>query len=183
MKRSSFQERLYGSHPAGEGGEYETLTLDSPIFSHRLKTVESEIVVTDPEPYPVAYLRVQKAVLEEKEGWIRPGIEELRRLLGMEELSDGLNAVGREVLEDMSDVPVGDVSAQEAGVTDISALSLSSATKPQDVWVKQTGRWFSAGVDGQTKGDEDVGSELRRCLDQIKSAPAFLSGRGRQLTC
>jgi len=29
-------QRLYGAHPCGEGGEYETLTLDGPTFRHRL---------------------------------------------------------------------------------------------------------------------------------------------------
>lgn len=27
---------LYGSHICGEGGEYETLTLDSPLFKRRI---------------------------------------------------------------------------------------------------------------------------------------------------
>lgn len=27
---------LYGSHICGEGGEYETLTLDSPMFKRRI---------------------------------------------------------------------------------------------------------------------------------------------------
>jgi diphthine-ammonia ligase len=31
------QNDLYGSHVCGEGGEYETLTLDCPLFKHRIK--------------------------------------------------------------------------------------------------------------------------------------------------
>lgn len=30
------QNELYGSHICGEGGEYETLTLDSPLFKRRI---------------------------------------------------------------------------------------------------------------------------------------------------
>lgn len=30
------QERIYGSHVAGEGGEYETITTDGPMFYDRL---------------------------------------------------------------------------------------------------------------------------------------------------
>ena len=30
------QNALYGSHICGEGGEYETLTLDCPVFKYRL---------------------------------------------------------------------------------------------------------------------------------------------------
>jgi diphthine-ammonia ligase len=33
---SSLQNDLYGSHICGEGGEYETLTLDCPLFKHRI---------------------------------------------------------------------------------------------------------------------------------------------------
>jgi diphthine-ammonia ligase len=31
-----FQNNLYGSHICGEGGEYESLTLDCPLFEHRI---------------------------------------------------------------------------------------------------------------------------------------------------
>ena len=30
------QNGLYGSHICGEGGEYETLTLDCPLFKHKI---------------------------------------------------------------------------------------------------------------------------------------------------
>lgn len=30
------QNNLYGAHICGEGGEYETLTLDCPLFKHRI---------------------------------------------------------------------------------------------------------------------------------------------------
>jgi diphthine-ammonia ligase len=30
------QHQLYGSHICGEGGEYETLTLDCPLFKQRI---------------------------------------------------------------------------------------------------------------------------------------------------
>lgn len=36
-------EDLYGNHAAGEGGEYETLTLDSPLFSHSLVIDEARV--------------------------------------------------------------------------------------------------------------------------------------------
>lgn len=31
------QNSLYGSHICGEGGEYETLTLDCPLFKRRIQ--------------------------------------------------------------------------------------------------------------------------------------------------
>jgi diphthine-ammonia ligase len=137
------------------------------LFSHKLKITESGVITTDPEPYPVAYLKVKDAVLEEKEGWIRPSVGELRELLGMELLSDGLNDAGRDIMEDMGDIAVED-TADLSTETDLSSLSLREL-QPRKVCVKQRGRWFSAGIDGQTEGDEDIGSELRRCFEQIKS--------------
>ncbi|KAI0661073.1 hypothetical protein C8Q70DRAFT_912261 [Cubamyces menziesii] len=59
--------RLYGSHVCGEGGEYETLTLDCPIFRHRIQLDEIETVVhSDNDFATVAYLRVKKASLQPK---------------------------------------------------------------------------------------------------------------------
>ncbi|KAG2349032.1 hypothetical protein BDR05DRAFT_873705 [Suillus weaverae] len=60
--------RLYGLHICGEGGEYETLTLDSPLFKHRIVLDETEVVMhTDNEFAPVAYLRIKRASLHPKE--------------------------------------------------------------------------------------------------------------------
>ncbi|CDO71303.1 hypothetical protein BN946_scf184908.g60 [Trametes cinnabarina] len=59
--------RLYGSHVCGEGGEYETLTLDCPIFSSRIKLDDVETVVhSDSDFATVAYLRIKQASLEPK---------------------------------------------------------------------------------------------------------------------
>ncbi|OSD04160.1 hypothetical protein PYCCODRAFT_1407777 [Trametes coccinea BRFM310] len=59
--------RLYGSHVCGEGGEYETLTLDCPMFKSRIQLDEVETVVhSDNDFATVAYLRVKKASLQPK---------------------------------------------------------------------------------------------------------------------
>ncbi|PCH41130.1 hypothetical protein WOLCODRAFT_143406 [Wolfiporia cocos MD-104 SS10] len=58
---------LYGSHICGEGGEYETLTLDCPLFKHRIKLTEVETVIhSDSDFAVVAYLRIKNATLEPK---------------------------------------------------------------------------------------------------------------------
>ncbi|OBZ70170.1 Diphthine--ammonia ligase [Grifola frondosa] len=58
---------LYGSHVCGEGGEYETLTLDCPLFKSRIHLVETEVVVhSDGGFATVAYLRIKKAELVSK---------------------------------------------------------------------------------------------------------------------
>ncbi|KAI5123446.1 hypothetical protein M0805_006150 [Coniferiporia weirii] len=59
---------LYGAHICGEGGEYETLTLDCPMFKRRISLREVETVIhSDNDFATVAYLRVKKASLEVKE--------------------------------------------------------------------------------------------------------------------
>ncbi|PWY98963.1 hypothetical protein BCV70DRAFT_201181 [Testicularia cyperi] len=60
--------RLYGSHVCGEGGEYETLTLDSPLFKKRIRIMETETVVHSDSAFgSVSYLRILKAGLEDKQ--------------------------------------------------------------------------------------------------------------------
>ncbi|KAG9019530.1 hypothetical protein FRB90_000839 [Tulasnella sp. 427] len=58
---------LYGAHICGEGGEYETLTLDCPLFKSRIVLLETEIVVQDESNAGmVAYLRIKQAQLQPK---------------------------------------------------------------------------------------------------------------------
>ncbi|TFK75784.1 hypothetical protein BDN72DRAFT_929761 [Pluteus cervinus] len=60
--------QLYGSHICGEGGEYESLTLDCPLFKRRiiLKDVET-VIHSDNDFASVAYLRVKAAELIAKD--------------------------------------------------------------------------------------------------------------------
>ena len=60
-------EREFGSHCCGEGGEFETLTLDCPFFRRARLVIRPdgapppEIVVTSPDPYaPSGHLAVER---------------------------------------------------------------------------------------------------------------------------
>lgn len=58
----------FGTHPCGEGGEYETFTTDSPLFKSCIDIKVKEVVVVDQSDVaPVAYLRIKHALLVEKE--------------------------------------------------------------------------------------------------------------------
>ncbi|KAI0284373.1 hypothetical protein BGY98DRAFT_1087615 [Russula aff. rugulosa BPL654] len=58
---------LYGSHICGEGGEYESLTLDCPLFKQRITLLETETVIhSDNDFATVAFLRIRRASLEAK---------------------------------------------------------------------------------------------------------------------
>ncbi|KAG6833888.1 hypothetical protein H0H87_007899 [Tephrocybe sp. NHM501043] len=57
----------YGAHICGEGGEYESLTLDCPLFKHRIILTEVETVIHSDNSFAtVAFLRVKNAHLEAK---------------------------------------------------------------------------------------------------------------------
>ncbi|KAH9038864.1 hypothetical protein EDB84DRAFT_1478816 [Lactarius hengduanensis] len=58
---------LYGSHICGEGGEYETLTLDCPLFRQRITLLETETVIhSDSDFATVAFLRIRRVSLGPK---------------------------------------------------------------------------------------------------------------------
>ncbi|KAF9353751.1 hypothetical protein BGX34_011395 [Mortierella sp. NVP85] len=57
----------YDLHICGEGGEYETITLDCPLFKRRIIVDESEVVIHANDHFAqVAYLRFKRLRLEDK---------------------------------------------------------------------------------------------------------------------
>ncbi|CEL59671.1 Diphthine--ammonia ligase OS=Schizosaccharomyces pombe (strain 972 / ATCC 24843) GN=mug71 PE=1 SV=1 [Rhizoctonia solani AG-1 IB] len=57
----------FGAHICGEGGEYETLTLDCPAFKRRITIKETKAVVHSDHAFAtVAYLQIKDAILEDK---------------------------------------------------------------------------------------------------------------------
>lgn len=60
-------EDKYGSNVCGEGGEYETLTLDCPLYHQKLFIDSAETVMVDSNTVaPVAYLNPVAISLERK---------------------------------------------------------------------------------------------------------------------
>lgn len=161
----------FGAHPAGEGGEYETLTVDCPLFSSRINFVESEVIESEPEPFPVAYLRISKAELEPKEGWVKPTVPELRELLELdtdEAGQEGLNEKGLEVLE-----AIGSVDAKEDDPSSVaeqlSSTTLYSIDTPhRGVRFGRRGSWFAVSAEGQSAGRSSVKEEVVAALDAVK---------------
>jgi diphthine-ammonia ligase len=136
------------------------------LFSHRLSFTKTKVIVTDPEPYPVAYLQVEDAELVEKEGWVRPSIDGLRETLGLKGSTDGLDEQGREVLEELGAVqrrPNKKILEQFAD------LCIRKDEPEEILRFAKRGRWFVASINGRTKAGETVGEELRHCFDTISS--------------
>ena len=59
----------FGMHVCGEGGEYETMTVDAPIFVRRMILEQTTVEVVDDDEYaPVALLRIAELRTESKPG-------------------------------------------------------------------------------------------------------------------
>lgn len=59
--------RKFDLHVCGEGGEYESLALDGPLFHSRIVVDQSEVIMHSSDAIAaVAYLRIRKAHLEPK---------------------------------------------------------------------------------------------------------------------
>ncbi|KAI9223199.1 hypothetical protein BC828DRAFT_403344 [Blastocladiella britannica] len=57
----------FGLHPCGEGGEYETLTLDCPLFRRRLVLEETQHIEHAPDDVaPVVFLQLNSARVQDK---------------------------------------------------------------------------------------------------------------------
>ena len=66
-------EDQYGNHAAGEGGEYETLTLDCPLFTHRVVIDEARVVTVSADKFaPVAFQHITKFHVEQKASHAEP---------------------------------------------------------------------------------------------------------------
>jgi diphthine-ammonia ligase len=138
---------------------------------------DTEVIITDPEPYPVAYLRVASGKLVEKEGWVTPGVEELRAMLGLggDEGVEGLDEAGRELLDDLSQSQREmSTNVGEEEQLDMSGLRISHDLN-EEVRFNKRDKWFAASINGVTRGDESIGEELKRCFDSIQGNNLFSS--------
>ncbi|KAJ9126479.1 hypothetical protein QFC24_002222 [Naganishia onofrii] len=113
-------EELYGSHVAGEGGEYETITIDCPLFHESIQIEEAETIVTDPSP--VAYYRVKRATLQPKENHHVPTQTQLRESLRLD--VDGIEGMSR--FDEESEDLLADLKEASESYPEVEDLRLSS---------------------------------------------------------
>lgn len=99
----------YGLNVCGEGGEYETLTLDCPLFKSRLIIIDSELVMHSDDPFaPVGYLKLNKIGLQTK----LPVLSLEDRLLGLPLLDS--NGYVTDQGEDVIDLKEDEIDADGA---------------------------------------------------------------------
>ncbi|KAG8973809.1 hypothetical protein FRC05_008228 [Tulasnella sp. 425] len=160
---SSYQRNsLYGAHICGEGGEYETLTLDCPLFKSSIVLLETEPVVQDESNAGmVAYLRIKQARLEAKEP------------------TNG-HVVVPPTLDDRY-VRISDSVAQKTGMYITEGFPPTTHPSTTEVHTRRGGRWV--GVSGvkcrsEVTGGQDLEEEVRGCFLQLQGESTQLAKGG-----
>ncbi|QRV87372.1 diphthamide biosynthesis protein [Ceratobasidium sp. AG-Ba] len=142
---------MYGAHICGEGGEYETLTLDCPAFKRRIRINETKTIVHSDHAFAtVAYLEVTNAILEDKLGSVslEPTIPPL-----LDETALQIQAA----LSARQNNP-----SPEDGPT-------ASQTVTIEPKIHVTGPWaYISDVQGDLPPKESVEDEVVACFDTIK---------------
>ncbi|KAJ4478264.1 hypothetical protein J3R30DRAFT_3702994 [Lentinula aciculospora] len=149
------QNDLYGSHICGEGGEYESLTLNCPLFKSRIVLTDVETVIhSDNDFATVAYLRIKNARLEPKAGTDVSAPVTVPPLLG-----EMYEAVGASVTEaEMNPDPL------TAHLADSVPLFPDFVTA-----TKQNGKWVAAtNVQVKCSADESIEKEVSKCFQLVQ---------------
>ncbi|KAL1661479.1 hypothetical protein GGF50DRAFT_129469 [Schizophyllum commune] len=149
---------LYGSHICGEGGEYETLTLDCPLFKKRINLENVETVIhSDNDFATVAYLRIKSATLEPKP----------------ESSAHFEVAIPPLLDEDATDVREAVEKSQSVDVPrpDGDSLSIESpGTLPKDISVREAEDWVAIGNIQHPSPDASLSleDEMTACFELLK---------------
>ncbi|KAI0750773.1 hypothetical protein C8Q80DRAFT_1268091 [Daedaleopsis nitida] len=149
---------MYGSHICGEGGEYETLTLDCPLFKSRIHLDEAETVVhSDNDFATVAYLRIKRATLHPKTD------AESFSVMIPPVLSNPYSDV-----RGLVDAHIRSPTIRE-DVTQDTPESMLSA----QLYSKQIARWVAVGnIQRDTDGDISIEDEVRECFQILERSLA-----------
>lgn len=105
---------------------------------------------------------------------MKPTVEGLRGMLGLEEEDvgmEGLDEEGKERLEELGEREVEAVPEEAREVGEWSGGDMGGG-KVQFVKKK---RWFTASVQGVTLPSEDVGQELEKCFNAISCTSMSMS--------
>lgn len=149
-------KREIGFNVCGEGGEYETLTLDCPLFSKRIVIDESEVVMHSDDAFsPVGFLNIVKFHLEEKEAPKQMVESVAARPLSLwinQEKNGDTYDIGTEDLRSYCRVQVSDAIACEG-----------------DVAYRQLFAFFDANVDSMELHPNSAGVHMRILMEEINA--------------
>ncbi|KAL8590081.1 hypothetical protein ACOMHN_034312 [Nucella lapillus] len=155
-------QKQYGLNVCGEGGEYETFTLDCPLFLKKIVVDEVETVIHSADAFaPVGYLRFKKLHLEDKKdsGTMEERVKSLPMTTSdtlIASLKSELRCVDEEIAS--SSLPVADTT-----------LSTPPLTDPLPVCSRGTSNYFSVGtVVAMEQGD--LSTACSSAMEQLKGA-------------
>ncbi|KAB0799176.1 hypothetical protein PPYR_07056 [Photinus pyralis] len=150
----------YGLNVCGEGGEYETLVLDCPLFGSRIVIEASEVILHSANPIaPVGFLKLNKLKLEPK----LPQLNFYSRLKNVP-LSDSDGYItdhGEEATEFVDD---NTSSADETVAHTVTIKTVSCC--PELNAVSNDGWLWISGLCGNSASCEEA---LKMALEKLKS--------------
>lgn len=159
----------------GEGGEYESLTLDCPLFSHVIALGETRVVVIDDNAYaPVAHLHVAGGSLVAKDAAAR----EAHLAAALQRIRELDERLACEAFSLSQPLPVWDAAASAAGVS--CALLAPTAERPAAAFraqprVRPIGPLLALSLHAtppRTAGEvaEPIGAQVARLLTSLDAA-------------
>jgi diphthine-ammonia ligase len=158
------QNSKYGSHICGEGGEFESLTIDCPLFVKKLVIDEVETVVHSNDAFAiVAYLRIKKAHLEPKEnsGYLS---EECRKTLLRSQYQfqdDNVESIPSSTYNEILDVVTE---------TQLPSLSLDKSVPPLvSICYKSPFLCVSGVVDEDSESGHTVEVQTKNAMTRLQS--------------
>ncbi|KAK7104737.1 uncharacterized protein [Littorina saxatilis] len=161
-------EKQYGLNVCGEGGEYETFTLDCPLFKKKLVVNNKETVIHSADAFaPVGYIHFNELHLEDK-GDDRP-VEEIIRELPLTSSHTLMETLRSEVKDtdlDITSVPTLHIPFMQAMTDPVAPCS------------RARGNYFSVGgVVAVTQGDLNTATSI--AMEQFKGSVEAL---GRKMS-
>ncbi|XP_014681942.1 PREDICTED: diphthine--ammonia ligase-like isoform X2 [Priapulus caudatus] len=161
-------ETTYGLNVCGEGGEYETFTLNCPLFEKRILIGRTELVIHSDDAFaPVGFLNLKEVSLEDK-----PLVEPLsqrERLMGVP-VTRSQDTISK-VLESVDSEVTGASAVAEPSQckTHTAPLPLTSTEETTPVCMKDAMGLFSvAGLVGVVSSMESTEEIVTRLMDKLK---------------
>ena len=167
---------MYGAHVCGEGGEYETLTLDSPLFKKRIQINQTETVIhSDAAFASVSYLRIKSAELVEKQEDDKISLDQLPV---PDDLDDSGKATLEAVQQALQQFPKAATDSVASVNEKLPHASISARDSKLTAGLTRRGPWFSiSNIDGvrDDKPDatleEQVVCAFKRIQGEVPSIP------------
>ena len=163
-------ERLadkYGANVCGEGGEYETFTLDCPLFRHRLVISFSEVINHSDDAFaPVHLLNIKCELQSKGDQYLKMTHREMLETvkIGDETLLDKISP-----LQFCSD----HASMENVKVKDVSEIKNLDFTKETDNFKFKQNGWFQVTSFGHSEDNAECVREAFSSLESLLTSHDF----------